>query len=89
MATTALIYDAIRTPRGRGRADGALHEVKPIDLLTNLLEQMKQRHDLDTRRVDDLIIGITLGDMLGAVDVPGFHCDHNCRLYLRPVIRIA
>jgi acetyl-CoA C-acetyltransferase len=56
MATTALIYDAIRTPRGRGRADGALHEVKPIDLLTNLLEQMKQRHDLDTRRVDDLII---------------------------------
>jgi acetyl-CoA C-acetyltransferase len=56
MATTALIYDAIRTPRGKGRADGALYEVKPIDLLTNLLEAMRQRHDLDTRRVDDVLI---------------------------------
>lgn len=56
MATTALIYDAIRTPRGKGRADGALYEVKPIDLLTNLLEEMKQRHDLDTRKVDDVLI---------------------------------
>jgi acetyl-CoA C-acetyltransferase len=56
MTTTALIYDAIRTPRGKGRADGALYEVKPIDLLTNVLEEMKQRHDLDTRRVDDVII---------------------------------
>jgi len=56
MTTTALIYDAIRTPRGKGRAGGALYEVKTIDLLTNLLEEMKQRHDLDTRRVDDVII---------------------------------
>jgi acetyl-CoA C-acetyltransferase len=56
MADTALIYDAIRTPRGRGRADGALYEVKPIDLLTNMLEAMKERHDLDTSRVEDVII---------------------------------
>lgn len=56
MATDALIYDAIRTPRGRGKAGGGLYEVKPIDLLTNLLEAMKQRHDLDTSRVEDVII---------------------------------
>jgi acetyl-CoA C-acetyltransferase len=56
MANTALIYDAIRTPRGRGRAGGALYEVKPIDLLTNMLEAMKERHDLDTSRVEDVII---------------------------------
>lgn len=56
MATDALIYDAIRTPRGRGKAGGGLYEVKPIDLLTNLLEAMKQRHDLDTTRVEDVII---------------------------------
>ena len=56
MATEALIYDAIRTPRGRGKAGGALYEVKPIDLLTNLLEAMKERHDLDTSRVEDVII---------------------------------
>lgn len=56
MANTALIYDAIRTPRGRGRTDGSLYEVKPIDLLTNMLEAMKERHDLDTSRVEDVII---------------------------------
>ena len=56
MATDALIYDAIRTPRGKGKAGGALYEVKPIDLLTNLLEAMKARHDLDTSRVEDVIV---------------------------------
>ena len=56
MATQAYIYDAIRTPRGKGKVDGSLYEVKPIDLLTNLLEAMKQRNALDTSRVEDVII---------------------------------
>ena len=56
MTTDAYIYDAIRTPRGKGKPGGALHEVKPIDLVTNLLEAMKERHDLDTSQVDDLIL---------------------------------
>ena len=56
MATEAYIYDAIRTPRGKGKAGGSLYEVKPIDLVTNLLEAMKQRNDLDTSRVEDVII---------------------------------
>jgi len=57
MAEAAYIYDAIRTPRSRGKADGTLHEVKPIHLVTTLLREMQQRHDLDTARVDDLMLG--------------------------------
>jgi acetyl-CoA C-acetyltransferase len=56
MSTDAYIYDAIRTPRGKGKPGGGLYEVKPIDLVVNLLEAMKQRHDLDTTQVDDVIL---------------------------------
>ncbi len=57
MTTEAYIYDAIRTPRGIGKpGKGSLYEVKPIDLVTNLLEAMKNRNDLDTTQVDDVII---------------------------------
>lgn len=52
----AFIYDAIRTPRGKGKRGGSLYEVKPIDLITNLLESLKARHDLDTSKVEDLIL---------------------------------
>ena len=57
MAETAYIYDAIRTPRSKGKQDGSLHEVKPINLVTTLLDEMQQRHDLDTSRVDDVMLG--------------------------------
>lgn len=57
MAETAYIYDAIRTPRSKGKTDGSLHEVKPIRLVTTLLEEMQRRHDLDTARVDDVMLG--------------------------------
>ncbi len=57
MTETAYIYDAIRTPRSKGKADGSLNEVKPINLVTTLLEEMQTRHDLDTSRVDDVIMG--------------------------------
>lgn len=56
MATEAYIYDAIRTPRGKGKAGGSLYEVKPIDLLANMLEAMKERNNLDTTLVEDVII---------------------------------
>ncbi len=57
MTQAAFIYDAIRTPRSKGKPDGTLHEVKPIDLVTTLLTEMQTRHDLDTSRVDDLMMG--------------------------------
>lgn len=64
VTTDALIYDAIRTPRGRGKSGGSLNEVKPISLVSGLLEALKERHDLDTSRVDDLVLGCVspLGD---------------------------
>ena len=56
MAIEAYIYDAIRTPRGKGKPGGSLYEVKPIDLVANLLEALKERNNLDTSRVEDVII---------------------------------
>lgn len=56
MSNDAFIYDAIRTPRGKGKPGGGLYEVKPIDLVTNLLEEMKSRHGLDTTRVEDVLL---------------------------------
>ena len=53
----ALVFDAIRTPRGRGKSSGALHEVKPISLLTGVLKELQKRHDLDTAQVDDVVMG--------------------------------
>ena len=53
----ALVFDAIRTPRGRGKSSGSLHEVKPITLLTGVLKELQHRHDLDTSQVDDVVMG--------------------------------
>lgn len=53
----AYIYDAIRTPRGRGKADGSLYDVQPIQLLSTVLKSLKERNDLDTSYVDDIIVG--------------------------------
>jgi acetyl-CoA C-acetyltransferase len=53
----AYIYDAIRTPRGRGKSDGSLHDVQPIQLLSTVLKSLKERNDLDTSYIDDVIVG--------------------------------
>jgi acetyl-CoA C-acetyltransferase len=53
----AMIYDALRTPRGKGKKDGSLHEVKPITLLSGVLKELQQRHDFDTGQVDDVVMG--------------------------------
>jgi acetyl-CoA C-acetyltransferase len=54
---SAYIYEAIRTPRGRGRADGALHIVRPVDLLAGLLRDLEARSGLHTAEVDDVVMG--------------------------------
>ena len=53
----AFIYDILRTPRGKGRKTGALHEVKPVDLLATVMNALRDKHSLDTAQVDDAIIG--------------------------------
>ncbi len=55
--TDAYIYDTVRTPRGRGKKDGSLHEVTPIYLAKTVLEQIRDRNDLDTSLVDDVVLG--------------------------------
>ena len=57
MTETAYIYDAIRTPRGKGKKDGSLHQASPIWLVRTLLKEMQQRHNLDTSLVDDVVLG--------------------------------
>jgi len=57
--TDAYIYDHVRSPRGRGRANGSLHEVTPVDLTAQVLAQLRDRNDLDTSKLDDVIMGCT------------------------------
>lgn len=54
----AYIYDCVRTPRGRGRPDGALHEVPPIRLAAHVLSRLKERNNLPTDQVDDIVFGV-------------------------------
>ena len=56
--TEAFVYDAIRTPRGKGKKDGSLYEVKPINLLAGLLTELQRRNDFDTAKVDDVVMGV-------------------------------
>ena len=55
--TTAYIYDALRTPRGKGKKSGNLHEITALSLATQQLEALASRNDLDTSKVDDVILG--------------------------------
>jgi acetyl-CoA C-acetyltransferase len=65
MTSEAFLYDAIRTPRGKGKPTAALHEVKPIQLITGLLQELRTRHpDLDPAAIDDVVLGVVtpIGD---------------------------
>ena len=69
-ATEALIFDAIRTPRGRGKSSGSLYTTKPIDLVVGLIHELLSRNpDLDPARVEDLVLGCVtpVGDQGGDI----------------------
>ncbi|RZT83802.1 acetyl-CoA C-acetyltransferase [Pseudonocardia sediminis] len=66
----AYIYDAIRTPRGRGKASGSLHEVKPVSLVIGLIDELTSRFpELDPATIDDLVLGVVspIGDQGGDI----------------------
>ena len=67
--TDAYIYDHVRTPRGRGRSDGALHEVPPVALATQVLQAIQVRAQLNTALIDDVILGCVspIGDQGSAI----------------------
>jgi len=70
MSAEAFVYDAIRTPRGKGKKDGSLHEVKPVDLVVGLLDEVRKRNDgFDPDRVDDVVLGVVspVGDQGGDI----------------------
>jgi acetyl-CoA C-acetyltransferase len=66
----AYIYDAVRTPRGRGKASGSLYEVKPISLVVGLIHELRNRFpDLDPSTIDDVVLGVVspIGDQGGDI----------------------
>ncbi len=99
MEQEAYIFDALRTPRGRGKKSGSLYEVAPIELLATLFKELQERHDLDTSQVDDVVLGCVtpIGDQ-GAdiartavlyanwdVDIPGMQINRFCASGLETV----
>src|SRR5882757_2307087 len=88
----AFIYDAVRTPRGRGKADGSLHEVTALNLASQALAAIKDRHDLDPVLLDDVVLGCVdpVGEAGGDIarvaaimagfghEVPGIQINRFC-----------
>lgn len=69
----AYIYDAVRTPRGKGKTNGTLYEVRPIQLLKTVMDAIRERNQLNTNEVDDAIIGTVtpVGDQGGDIAKAG------------------
>jgi acetyl-CoA C-acetyltransferase len=66
----AYIYDAVRTPRGRGKSSGSLYEVKPISLVVGLIHELRERYpELDPATIDDVVLGVVspIGDQGGDI----------------------
>ncbi|MFL6105557.1 MAG: acetyl-CoA C-acetyltransferase [Marmoricola sp.] len=66
----AFVYDAIRTPRGKGKKDGSLHATKPVDLVVGLINTIQERNpNLDPNRIDDVVLGVVspVGDQGGDI----------------------
>ena len=60
MTIDALLYDAVRTPRAKGKQNEPLNEVKPVDLAAGVLRWLEKRNELDTSKVGDVILGLSL-----------------------------
>jgi len=98
-ANEAMVFDAIRTPRGKGKRDGSLHEVKPVTLLAGVLQELQRRNDFDTGEVEDVVMGcVTPSGEQGSCiaktaalaagwdwKVPGFQLNRFCASGLEAV----
>ena len=90
--TEAYIYDSVRTPRGKGKKDGALHEVTSLSCAAGVLKALRDRNDLDTAEIEDVILGCVtpVGEQGGEIartaviqadydeSVPGLHINRFC-----------
>ena len=80
--TDAYIYDHVRTPRGRGKKDGSLHEVPSVRLAAKVLEALRDRNGMDTKKVDDIIMGCVDPVMDAGAVIPkaaAFEAGYACR----------
>lgn len=99
----AYIFDHVRTPRGRGRANGGLHAVPSVELAAQVLRAVQRRNQLDTREVEEVGFGIVtpFGEqgsnltrpaiLMAGYDqtVPGFHVDRACSSGLDAINLVA
>ncbi len=99
----AFIYDHARTPRGRGRDDGALHPVTPVQLISQVLQALRMRNDFDPGAIDDVGLGVVMpigeqgGDIARAAlldagygeSVPGYQLNRYCTSSLDAVNQAA
>src|SRR5690606_5571407 len=97
--TDAYIFDHVRSPRGRGKPNGSLHEVTPVDLASQVLASLRDRNQLDTSRVDDVVFGCVspVGEQGGCIartavlnadydqSVPGTQLNRFCASGLEAV----
>jgi acetyl-CoA C-acetyltransferase len=70
VTTEAFVYEAIRTPRGRGKNNGSLHGTKPISLVVGLIDELRRRHpNVDPNRIDDIVLGVVspVGEQGGVI----------------------
>jgi acetyl-CoA C-acetyltransferase len=101
--TEAYIYDHVRTPRGRGKPSGSLHSTTPVELVAQVLRALRDRNQLDTRLVEDVVLGVVGpvneqgGDIARVAalyagydeSVPGVQLDRFCASGLESVNTIA
>ena len=91
----AFVYDAVRTPRGRGQDTGSLHGVKPISLVVGLIDALRERNPgLDPAAIDDIVLGVVSpvgeqgGDMPGPPALAGRAARPRRRRAAQPVLRL-
>ena len=82
--TEAYIYDAVRTPRGKGKQGGSLNQVTPIHLAAHVLKAVRDRNGLDTSRVDDIIFGCVEPVGEQGADIARVAAIGRVRLLTRP-----
>lgn len=76
----AFIFDAVRTPRGRGKSDGSLHSTRPVTLAAECLKALRDRNKIDTKLIDDVILGCVtpIGEQGGDIaKAAALHADYD------------
>ena len=95
-ATEPLLFDAIRTPRGKGKVNGSLHTTKPVDLVVGLMHEVLSRNaELDPQRFDDVVLGCVSpigdqgADIAKTAAIKAGPAEHRLRRAAQPLLRLG